>query len=98
MLKGLIVSSFATLAIALGGTVFADQNEGAAVPKEVKDPVSDPAKQAKTEAMLKAEEKGLSGDQGNETPSEVKVPAPDAEAQAKTEKMLKEEAGALQGR
>lgn len=70
MFQGLIVS----------GSVFADQNEGPAVPKGVEDPVSDPAKQAKTEEMLKAEEKGLSGDQGGEMPSEVKVPASDAEA------------------
>ena len=90
------VGSFAALAIALSGGVFADENEGPAVPKEVKDPVSDPAKQAKTEQMLKEEGKALSGDQGGETPSEVKVPSPDAKAQAKTEKMLKDEKDALQ--
>jgi hypothetical protein len=98
MKKGLILSSFAALSIALASTVFADQNEGPSVPKEVKDPVSDPAKQAKTEEMLKEEAKALSGDQGGEVPSEVKTPTPDAEAQAKTEKMLKDEKDALQGK
>ncbi len=72
MLKGLIVSSFATLAIALGGSVFADSKEGPGTPSTVKEPVSDPAKQAKTEQMLKAIEPGLTGDQGNPVPSEVK--------------------------
>ena len=68
------------------------------MPKEVKDPVSDPAKQAKTEEMLKEEAKALSGDQGGEMPSEVKTPTPDAEAQAKTEKILKDEKDLLQGK
>ena len=97
MRKGFIVSSFAALAIALSSAVFADQNEGPAVDKEVKDPASDPAKQAKTEAMLKAQDPALSGDQGGVNPAEIKQPTPNAEAQAKTEKMLKDEKGALQG-
>lgn len=98
MNKGLVISSFSALAIALASTVFADQNEGAPVPKEVKDPASDPAKQAKTEEMLKGEANALSGDQGGEAPSEVKTPTPDAEEQAKTKKMLKDEKDALQGK
>ena len=98
MLRKIVVSSFAALAIALGGAVFADQDEGPDVPKEVKDPMSDPAKQMKTEQMLKDEAKALPGDQGDEMSSKVKAPAPDPEAQDKTEKMLEEEKGALQGR
>ena len=97
MKKAIMLSSFTALAIALSGTIFADQNEGPAVDKEVKDPVSDPAKQAKTEAMLKSEGQALSGDQGGVNPAEIKQPTPNAEAQAKTEKMLKDEKGALQG-
>jgi hypothetical protein len=96
MLKKIVVSSFAALAVALSGAVFAD--EGPDAPKEVKDPVSDPAKQMKTEAMLKDEEKALTGDQGGEMSSKAKAPVPDPEAQAKTEKMLEEEKEALQGR
>ena len=98
MFKQIVVSSFTALAIALGGAVLADQNEGPGTPKEVQDPVPDPAKQMKTEQMLKDEAQELSGGQGGVTPSEVKDPVPDAEAQAKTEKMLEEEKGALQGR
>ena len=98
MSKGLIVSSFAALAIAVSGAVFADENEGADVPKSVEDPVSDPVKQSKTEEMLEAAEKGLSGDQGGEVSSKVGEAISDPEAQAKTEKMLKEEKDALQGR
>lgn len=103
MKKGLILSSFAALAIALSGVVFGEDQfvydkDGPGAPKEVKDPVSDPAKQAKTEEMLKEEAKLLSGDQGGEVPSEVKTPTPGAEAQAKTEKMLKDEKDLLQGK
>ncbi len=98
MKKAIILSSLTALAIALSSTISADQNEGPATPKEVKDPVSDPAKQAKTEQMLKEEGKALSGDQGGEVSAKVKTPTPDAEAQAKTEKMLKEEKDALQGK
>ena len=96
MSKAVVVSFFSAAAIFLSGSVYAA--DGPDAPASVPDPIGDPEKQAKTEAMLKDAEKGISGDQGGEVPSETPTPVPDSEKQKATEKMLKDAEGGIQGR
>lgn len=96
--KRLIAVSAATLAVAVAGTVAAAPQEGPGTPKSVENPVLDPAKQVKTEQILKGQEKALTGDQGNEISSKVKQPTPDPEGQAKTQEMLDKMEPAVENR
>ncbi len=106
----LVTSSAATFALAVAGTVLAEQPATPFVSGDepinvgnsalIKAPDPSAKAQAKTEKMLNKESGILYGDMNpvdEGDAAQMKAPDPNAKAQAKTEKMLKDESGILSG-